>query len=227
MSRESHLELKVGGFVILALAVLTYFVASVSDLSFAQKGTKFEAIFNFANGLRDAAPVRISGVEAGLVKSMDIFVDKNDGNKTKIRVNFWLREGMELATDASLTINQLGLLGEKYIEITPGVSGQLLKEGSVIIGHDPIPMERITQQVSVITTKLESTIEGVNSILSEKNRHSIELILEGLGSVAVSLKEGRGTVGRLMTDDAIFKNIEELTADLKNNPWKLLYRPKK
>ena len=228
MTRESRLELKVGSFVLMAFLVLSFFVASVSDMSFVQKGTAYQVVFNFANGLREAAPVRLAGVEAGLVKKMEVFIDEKDTRKTKVRAKIWLKEGVLLPADSVMTINQLGLLGEKYIEILPGQSVENLKPGSEVTGKDPIALEKITEQVSVITQKLEVTIDGINNgILNEKNRKAFEVILEGLSAVAVNLKEGRGTVGRLFTDDAIFKNIEELTADLKNNPWKLLYRPKK
>ncbi|MEI7999420.1 MAG: hypothetical protein WCH62_07950, partial [Candidatus Omnitrophota bacterium] len=63
MSRERHLEFKVGGFVLIAVVALTFFVVSVSDLSFAKKGHSVQVVFNFANGLREAAPVRLAGVE--------------------------------------------------------------------------------------------------------------------------------------------------------------------
>ncbi len=228
MSRESALELKVGSFVLVAVCVLTFFVASISDFSVFEKGKRMEAIFVFANGLRDAAPVRLSCVEAGVVKHLDVFVDDKDGQKTKVRVIFWLKQGKEVPVDSTITINQLGLLGEKYIEIIPGVSQEFLKEGAVLIGRDPVPMEKITEQVSLITTKLETTIDGINNgILTAKNKQSIEDGLEGFGVLGKNLKEGRGTIGKLLNDESIYQNLEELTVDLKSNPWKLLYKPRK
>ncbi len=227
MTRESNLEIKVGSFVLMAMIALSFFIASMSDFSFAEKGTAYQVVFNFANGLREAAPVRIAGVDAGLVKKMEVFIDTADQQHTKVRAKIWIKEGMLIPTDSKLTINQLGLLGEKYVEIIPGVSSEFLKPGSIVAGKDPIPMEKIAEQVSAITTKLEVTIDSINNgILTDKNKASIELALDGLSAVAVGLKEGKGTIGRLLTDEAIFKNLEELTVDLKSNPWKLLYRPK-
>ena len=200
MSRESHLELKVGSFVLLALFGLTFFVVSISDLSFIKKGHNFQVVFGFANGLRQAAPVRLAGVEAGIVKSMKVFVDGGDHQKTKVRVNLWIQEGVDIPLDSKITINQLGLLGEKYVEITPGLSTQFYKDDSILVGRDPVSFEKITEQVAVLTNKLEITVDNIN--------------------------QGHGTVGRLLTDESIYKNLDELTADLKINPWKLLYRPK-
>lgn len=227
MSRESNLELKVGSFVLLAVLGLTFFIVSISDLSFVKKGRMVQVVFNFANGIRDAAPVRLAGVEAGIVRHIKIFTDDADQKKTKVRVTLWIQEGIEIPVDSKITINQLGLLGEKYIEITPGISTESYKNDSIIVGYDPVPIEKITQQVAVLTQKIETTIDGINSgILTEQNKKSLAETLEGFASVANNLKNGRGTVGRLFTDESIYKNLDELSADLKSNPWKLLYRPK-
>lgn len=228
MTRESHLELKVGAFVLFALAGLVFLVTSVSDFSFGGKGRSMQVLFTFANGLREAAPVRLAGVEAGQVKSMKIFVDETDSKKTKIRVHLWVKDGIEIPADSQVTINQLGLLGEKYVEIIPGRSTEFLAENSVMVGFDPIPVEKISQQVNDLATKLETTIDGINAgVLSEKNKQSLEAALADLSIVMSNIKQGQGTVGKLLSDDSIYKNLDELTADLKVNPWKLLYRPKK
>ncbi len=201
MSRESHLELKVGSFVLLALAGLFYFIFSVSNLSLFEKGHVLQAVFGFANGLKEAAPVRLAGVEAGLVKNMEVFADVHDNKKIKVRVTMWIKEGVEIPVDSKVTINQLGLLGEKYVEIIPGTSTEFLKAGTVVIGFDPVPMEKISERVYALTDKLDKTIDNIN--------------------------KGQGTVGKFLTDESIYRNLDELTADLKANPWKLLYRPKK
>ena len=227
MSRENGLELKVGAFVLMALLALSFFIISVSDLSFFEKGSHVQVIFGFASGLREAAPVRLAGVEVGLVKKLQVYTDEADGGKTKVRVNIWIKDGVAIPVDSNITINQLGLLGEKYLEIIPGTSKELVKGDGVLIGHDPVPIDQIAQRVSSLTTKIEAVVDNVNSgILTAKNERSLEDTLAAFSAVGTDLKEGRGTVGRLLTDEAIYNNLEELTADLKANPWKLLYRPK-
>ncbi len=227
MSRESHLELKVGGFVLLALLGLSFFIVSVSDFSFMEKGQPMQVVFTFANGLKDAAPVRLAGVDAGMVKKMEVFTDEADGKKTKVRVNVWIKQGVRVPKDSTVTINQLGLLGEKYVEIMPGKSPDSLEPNSVVLGFDPVPIEKITEKVSVLADKMVITIDQINNgLLSEKNQQSMEQTLADFKEVMASIKQGQGTVGKLLVDDGIYRNLEELTADLIVNPWKLLYRPK-
>lgn len=234
MPKESNLELKVGSFVILALLCLTIFIFSISDFAFFEKGEKISVIFKFANGLKKSAPVRIAGVDAGRVHSIKIFFDQ-DESKTKVEAVMWISDGKKIPMDSIIIINQLGLLGEKYIEIIPGMDTQeFLKPGDVVIGKDPIAQEEISQKVMAVASKLEKGIDYVNQIIgSEKNQQSLALTLEKLGSltegldnVVTKVESGEGTIGKFFYDDNIYNNIEELTADLKGNPWKLLYKPK-
>ena len=227
MSRDSGLELKVGLFVLMALIAFTFFIISVSDLSIFEKGRHIHVIFGYASGLREAAPVRLAGVEVGLVKKLQVFMDKNDGGKTKVRVSVWLKDNIGIPADSHMTINQLGILGEKYLEIIPGASKELIKDDDQAVGQDPVPIERVIERAATLMTKVETTVDSVNNdILSDKNKKSLEIALEGFSAVGTDLKEGRGTLGKLLTDESIYNNLDELTADLKGNPWKLLYRPK-
>lgn len=227
MSRDNGLELKVGSFVLLALVVLTFFIISVSDLSIFEKGRHIKVVFGFASGLREAAPVRLAGVEVGLIKRLKVFVDQNDGGKTKVMVNAWIKDDITIPADSKVTINQLGILGEKYLEIIPGSSTEMVKDDSVMVGHDPVPIESITEKVDSLMSKLQITVDSVNNgVLTDKNKRSLEDALEGFGALGTDLKEGRGTLGKLITDESIYNNLDDLTSDLKGNPWKLLYRPK-
>ncbi len=96
MSRDNGLELKVGLFVLMALSALTFFIISISDLSIFEKGRHIQVVFGFASGLREAAPVRLAGVEVGLVKKLQVFVDENDGRKTKVRVSVWIKDDIAI-----------------------------------------------------------------------------------------------------------------------------------
>jgi len=226
MSRDNGLELKVGSFVLMAALALTFFIISISDLSIFEKGRHIQVVFGFASGLREAAPVRLAGVEVGLVKKLQVFRDEQDG-ATKVRVKVWIKDDIAIPADSKITINQLGILGEKYLEIIPGKSTDSIKDDNEVLGEDPVPIERIAESVSTLMTKLETTVDSVNTgILTDKNKKSLEDALEGFAAVGTDLKEGRGTLGKLLSDESIYDNLDDLTSDLKGNPWKLLYRPK-
>jgi phospholipid/cholesterol/gamma-HCH transport system substrate-binding protein len=224
MPKETNLELKVGAFVLIAIGCLTVAILSVGNFSFFEKGKKLSVIFGYANGLKKAAPVRLAGVEAGRVKSIDILTE---GNEMKVKVELLIDDGIGIPADSNISINQLGLLGEKYVEVTPGKSQQLIQEGGRVMGVDPVPVDRITQRIDSMTAQLEKTMNGINNgLLTEQNTKSVSDILTGVKNIIDEIQQGRGTLGMFLYNPNIYKNLDELSSDLKTNPWKLLYRPK-
>ena len=234
MSKEINLEFKVGLFVVLAVGAFTVFVSTINETSSFGKGKSLKIIFDFANGLKKNAPVRIAGVDQGVVSDIRLFFDRQD-SKTKAEVEIKISREAEIPVDSIVMINQLGLLGEKYIEIIPGVDTRsFFQEGQTAIGKNPIAQEIISDQVMAIAKKMDTTIASFNKIINdEKNQDSISATLQNLSSVTGGLngivsdmRASKGTIGRLLYDERLYDDLQGLTSELKQNPWKLLYRPK-
>ncbi|MBF0619778.1 MAG: MCE family protein [Candidatus Omnitrophica bacterium] len=253
MPKETNLEMKVGLFVVAAVVCLVAFIFSISDFSVFKVGTPLRVVFSYANGLKKNAPVRIAGVDAGHVRDIRIFFDTKE-MKTRVAVDIWLEGAPQIPGDSKYLINQLGILGEKYLEVMPGVSREFVLAGAMTFGEDPVPMESITKMLSAIGIKLQTTLDSVNSgFLTDANKAAvaktfgnIALISEGLkngegtaglflkdkklyedmAAITGALRNGEGTVGKLLMDKSVYQNLDEMTADLKANPWKLFYRPK-
>jgi phospholipid/cholesterol/gamma-HCH transport system substrate-binding protein len=235
MPKESKLELKVGSFVLAALIAVTVFIFSISDTSSLKKGKTIKVIFGFANGLKKNAPVRMAGVDEGIVKNIDLFFDRQD-SKTKAQIELWVSADLQIPSDSIVLVNQLGLLGEKYIEILPGINTkEFYRDGETVVGKDPVPQEIISEKITEIVKKLEVTIGSVNQIIDDKENKAslsqtlknLSLLTGNLNDVVVHVKEGKGTVGRFLYDEGFYEDLESFTSDLKANPWKLLYRPRK
>jgi len=231
MPKESNLEFKVGLFILISLVGLIMFVFSVSDSSVLDKGKSIRVIFEFANGLKKSAPVRIAGVDEGTVKSINLFFDR----KTKVKVDLWVKKETKIPIDSTVTVNQLGMMGEKYIEIFPGTDTQnFFKEGQVYRGKDPIAQSAISERVLEVSDQLENAISGINRLLSDERNiesfgdtlENLSLLTGSLDDILYNVSEGKGTIGKFLYDDRFYEDLEGLAADLKENPWKLLYRPK-
>lgn len=253
MPKESNLEVKVGAFVLAALVCLVVFIFSISDFSIFKKGENYRVMFQFANGLKKGAPVRVAGVDAGHIRDIRVFYDAAT-HRTDVSVDIWMESGHSIPADSKFMINQLGLLGEKYLEIMPGVSQNLIASGATMQGEDPVPMESITKTLGTLGAQVETTLnsintgiltdankfalaatlanmskmtEGINTgILTEANKAALAATLANAAAVSGSLRNGEGTIGKFLTDPSVFRNMDELSADLKANPWKLFYRPR-
>ena len=114
-------ELKVGAVVLIAVAVLAAFIMQMGDTSnlFGASTEVYEVqvLFDTIAGLGRDAPVRLAGVPVGRVASIDL---TDDGQALVVlRIN----NDVTLRQDAAASVASLGLLGEKYLEITAGTPG--------------------------------------------------------------------------------------------------------
>ena len=234
MPAEKNLEFKVGIFVLLALLAFTVFIFSITDSSVFEERESLRIVFEFANGLKKNAPVRIAGVDEGTVKNIGLFFDRQD-SKTKAGVELWIKKGTKIPSDSVVTINQLGLLGEKYVEIIPGIdTKQFFEQGQTVIGKDPVSQEEILERIIEVARKLDQTIAGFNRMIAdEQNLDSVSKTLKNLSMASGNLndilehmKSGEGTMGKLFYDNRFYDDLQGMTSDLKKNPWKLFYRPK-
>ncbi len=226
-------EVKVGLFTIVGIVILIYFVFSIADVRLFAQTYNIKIIFGFANGIKISSPVRLAGVDVGDVKAINIRFNKNSG-KNEVTVLARVRNDAIIPTNSKVWINTLGLLGEKYIEIIPGLDYKnVLKPGQIIVGEDPIPMQQITELGREIAMKLKNSIDGINNIiLSEENKSRFSEVLKNLEEATTSLNQimnkvngGSGTVGKFLTDETIYTDTKEFITDLKQNPWKLMRKP--
>jgi len=226
MPRESGLEFKVGLFVIAAIVCLVTFIFSISDFSVFKKGWTCTVSFHFANGLKKNAPVRVAGVDAGHVRSILVTYDVVS-REPKVQIELWIDGAMRLPDDSRFLINQLGILGEKYLEIMPGVSSGLISPDTALTGEDPVAMDAITKTIATAGLKLNMTLDSINNgILSDVNKQSLATTLANIATISEGIKMGEGTIGKFLSNTSVYENLDELSADLKANPWKLFYRPK-
>lgn len=211
--RSKSLELKVGIFVFLGLMILAWFVLLIGDFKLVKQGYHIQATFGFANGIKIGAPLRLAGVDKGEVK--EILLVHDNAGKTTVYVKVWVDSDAVIPKDSRAWVNTLGMLGEKYLEIIPGQRyDQPLMEGDVLKGEDPTSVQEVTDLVKEIGLQAKDTLGSMQRVLT-----SIDLVLE-------DARSGRGTLGKFMTDERLYSDIEEMFADLKKHPWKLLYRPK-
>ncbi len=194
---KTKLEFKVGVFVFFGLIVLVVFVLSIGDLRDWSSGYYLKFTFNFINGVKIGAPVRYAGVELGEVKEIR-FVSYPE-QKAKVELLCWIPKKIHIPADSTIWINTLGLLGEKYVEIMPGNDFQkYLSPNESLAGNDPIAMHELI-------------------VLGKE-------ITDDFGVIVSKLKNGSGTIGRLIGDDTIYNEIEALILDLKKRPWKLFWK---
>ena len=125
---QTKLELLVGGFVLLGLAAIAYLTIKLGSGSLIGDDTySLEARFDNASGLNAGGSVHVAGVPVGRVES--IRVDPSDFSAI---VTISVLSGLNLPTDSMASIKTTGLIGDKYISLSPGADTTSLRPGERI-----------------------------------------------------------------------------------------------
>src|SRR5258708_5523197 len=129
--KKSYLELWVGLFLAVGTLCLSWLSIGIARRDFAHlRGYEVQAIFEKCNGLRTRSPVVIAGVEVGWVKRIVL-------HDYEAKVLLLIQPGVVLQNDVIASIKTEGLVGEKYIELTPGAAAETIPPGGVIRNTEP------------------------------------------------------------------------------------------
>lgn len=125
--RDLSVELKVGSIVILAGLILFFGIVWVKDYKFNVNRYEYSVLFPNIGTLEVGDPVSVLGVKKGEVKK--IVLSGND-----VLVTFNLTDDVDLRGDAKFTVMNIGLMGERFINIIPGVSSEPLDRSNPVHG---------------------------------------------------------------------------------------------
>jgi len=129
--KKFDLELAVGLFIIAGMVCLGYLSIKLGKMEIiGEKGYEVYAVFSNAGGLKNGASVEIAGVDIGRVRGITL-----DNYQARVVLN--LPWKVKIQEDAIASVKTKGLIGEKYVEISPGASETLIKPGDRIQETQP------------------------------------------------------------------------------------------
>lgn len=225
MFRNEKLEMKVGLFIGAGIFLMFLIVFSISDFYLLEKGYNVKVIFDYVNGITENAPIRLAGVHVGDVKNIKIYYDDAAG-KTKVDLNVWVNDDVKIEKDAVARINTLGLLGEQYLEITPGTIREFLQPGGILLGENPVNVGQQMQNVSELITSIKDTFQHISKGEGTLGKFvGDNAVYDDLATILGRLSKGEGTIGKLLVEEKIYNDLEAFVADIKAHPWKLLSKP--
>ncbi len=124
--KRGSLELAVGVFVLAGLACLAYLAVHLGKMEFFGQGYRVAADFSNISGLKPGATVEVAGVEVGRVESITL----TSGDRAKLMLR--LVPGLKVYDDAIASIRTKGIIGDKFVKLSPGNSGNLIANGGKI-----------------------------------------------------------------------------------------------
>ena len=171
-------ELKIGIIAVAAMMLAALIIVAVGGAAgFFWQQYELKTKFADVKGLKSGAVVRVAGVEVGKVSGVAL-------SGAEVEVVLQVKKGNEqrITSDSRASIGSLSLLGEPVIDISPKMTGTPLKDG------DYIPAGRAPGQLADVADGAREGIEQITAILKD-------------------IRAGRGTVGKLFSDDVLYKEI--------------------
>lgn len=196
----------------LGVIAFAYFLGAIQVFSNAYD---LKVAYNFAGGIEVGSPVRVMGIKVGKVRSIDFqpqFKMPESGEEVKLLITISVdkKAWPTLRADSQYFINLAGVIGEKFLEITPGtLNAAELKPGQVVRGEDP---PRIDQLISQSYSLAGKVLDMVN-----KNEGSVVNTIETINRLVVNFDKALSQLERTSKDvqvHRILKNIGTVTDDM-------------
>ncbi len=198
-------QVRVGIFIVCALLFLAGGIILMGQKSklFSATGT-LSVIMNDVAGLKVGAPVWLAGIDVGVVTGVG-FEKPEKSNEVEIVLEVDEESLKKIGADSVVTIKTRGLMGEKYVDVTPSASYSL-KPLHRLVGVQTVRFEDVMK-------KADSSFEMLNGIVGRINQgegslgrltrdpklyDNLALLSRQLGRVVSDINGGKGTIGKLI-----------------------------
>jgi phospholipid/cholesterol/gamma-HCH transport system substrate-binding protein len=222
-------ELKVGLLVLAALVALAVGIFLVGQESrlFGRKN-EYYLQFRSVEGLATGNPVQLDGVNVGQVQRI-VLPEAVDESLLTVWVSVDRAYAERIREDSHARIQTLGLLGDKYIQISSGSpDAAILRDGGQIPAAPGTELDAllasggsamdnlvaISASLRTILARMEAG-EGVlgeltsESVAGQEIRNKFLSILGSADRISRSIEAGEGTLGRLVRDDSMARDVEQ------------------
>ncbi|HEY3308273.1 MAG TPA: MlaD family protein [Desulfuromonadaceae bacterium] len=186
-NRIGWAQVRAGVFILVALVFLAGGVLLMGQKTkmFIPKG-KLRIVMEDVAGLKEGAPVWLAGVDVGVVTDIR-FANPEKTNEVDISLEVSNNALKKIGPDSRITIKTRGLMGEKYVDVTPS-QNYFEKPATVLRGTPAVKLDDVLQKAGATFDRMNTIVENVY--------------------------QGKGTLGRLSTDPSLYTNIVKLTEEL-------------
>ena len=205
---KNTLETRLGMFVALAVIAAVILLEMVGG-SRLERGYHYYALFSNVQDLKIGDRVKIAGVEVGQVENMELA-------ENKVKLTLKVHRNAVVRTDSTATIKFAGLMGQNYVSIDFGTPGApQLTDGAPIQTAEQPDLNAMMAKLNNIATGVENLTKSfsgdkIDNLLGpltdflKANRGALTATIANFQSISTEISEGKGTVGKLIYDPALY-----------------------
>lgn len=244
---KSSTEIKVGIFVLLAIAMFGWMAVSLGGFSLSSRGTySISTIFPSAGGLKQGVAVEVAGIQVGRVARIELY----DNNQALVTMA--IQEGLRLPADTTAFIRATGILGDKYVELVPGHNteeklsnnahipsakdsgdvadvmrqlGDIAQDikkitGPLAEGDTGSDIRDIVTSLKDMSDRLDRLVANNEAGLSE-TLDSLRTTMSNLQDISAKINSGQGSLGLLVNSDETVKQLDSSLASIRRITGKI------
>ena len=183
-------ELKVGLMFVAAVVLIAGFAFYLGVINPFSNTRELNVAYNFAGGVEVGSPVRVMGIKVGKVKEIkfepDLKMPSGEEVKLVVRLSISKKAWSTVRKDSQFFINLAGVIGEKFVEISPGSSDQPeFKSGELVRGEDPPRIDQLISQSYGLAGKIFKLVESNEGSVVE----TIQMMNDLVGNLNKLLKQ--------------------------------------
>lgn len=178
-----NIEIRVGLIIISSLIIFVGTVLWIQGYRYGQENIDVYAIFDEVGSLSKGDPVMISGLRKGKVQQLSL-------NERGVLVEFTISSDVRLKEDASATVKNIGLMGERFLAVTPGKSETDMDLVNPIIGSYDTGIPEVMGMMGEMISELRNLVLSLkHSIASEDNLGKLSGTIANMERVTESLAD--------------------------------------
>lgn len=200
-------ETKVGMLFIGSVVMVAMFAFYLGAFNPFSNANELTVLYNFAGGIEVGSPVRVMGIKVGKVKTIEFDPNAKAPNgeeaKLKLKITIDKNAWKTVRSDSKFFINLAGVIGEKFIEISPGtLSSEALKNGQIVRGEDPPRVDQLISQSYGLAGKIFEFVDN--------NEASVMDTIETMNKLVVNLNKTLKMVDKTTRNRDVNKMLKNL-----------------
>lgn len=216
---KDSLETRLGIFVALALIAGVLVLEMAGGMDRFRRGQRIHADFKTAQELKVGDRVKMAGVDIGRVEAVNLA-------NGQVRVTMKLNPKHEVKTDSVASIRFTGLMGQNIVSVNFGSpDAKLVEDGTVLATTEQADLAALVAKLDNVASGVENltktfTGDKIDNLLGpftdflKQNSEPLTETIANVRDVTGQIREGKGTVGRLIYEDALYVSALNTVSNL-------------